>query len=92
MKQQVTRFSPHQNAKVFAVLMAVVSVAFMVPFMLFAMASAPPEARPPVLFLVGMPFIYLVLGYVWIAIGCWVYNTLYKYIGGIEFETRDADA
>ena len=35
MKQQVARFSPHQNGKVFAVLVAVTSLIFLVPFLLF---------------------------------------------------------
>lgn len=88
MKQQIARFSPHQNGKVFAVLMAVSALVFVVPFMLFALASAPAEARPPLLFFLAMPILYLVMGYVMVVIGCAVYNFLYKHIGGIEFETR----
>lgn len=91
MKQQIARFSPHQNAKVFAVLTAVGSIVFMVPFMLITFASAPAEARPPVWLLFGMPVLYLVMGYVSVVIGCAVYNALYKFIGGIEFETRGAE-
>lgn len=87
MKQQIARFSPHQNGKVFAILMTVGSIVFMVPFMLITFASAPEGARPPVWFLVGMPVLYLVMGYVSVAIGCAVYNVLYRFIGGIEFET-----
>ena len=91
MKQQIARFSPHQNGKVFAILTAVGSLVFMVPFMLFAFTGTPEEARPPMWFLVGMPLIYLVMGYVSVAIGCAVYNAMYKYIGGIEFETRGTE-
>lgn len=92
MKQQIARFSPHQNAKVFAILMALGSFVFLVPFMLIAFATAPAEARPPLLFFLGMPIVYLVVGYVMVAIGCAVYNALYKYVGGIEFEVRGVDA
>jgi len=92
MRQQIERLSPHQNAKVFAIVMAVGSLFFMVPFMLFAIASAPPQARPPVFFLIGMPFMYLVMSYLSVIIGCWLYNVLYRYIGGIEFEARGVDA
>jgi hypothetical protein len=92
MKQQIARFSPHQNGKVFAVLCLVSSLVFMVPMMLIAFASAPPQARPPTLFMLGMPVLYLVVGYISVAIGCAVYNLLYKYIGGIEFESRGVDA
>ncbi|MDP3420641.1 MAG: hypothetical protein Q8S10_06945, partial [Thiobacillus sp.] len=86
MKQQIARFSPHQNGKVFAVLFAVSSLVFLVPFTLFVLMSAPAEARPPLLFLLAMPVMYLVMGYLMVAIGCVVYNALYKHIGGIEFE------
>lgn len=88
MKQQVARFSPHQNGKVFAVLMAVSSIAFVVPFGLISMASAPPEARPPFLMFLAMPIIYLIFGYISVAIACAVYNFMFKYIGGIEFESE----
>ena len=92
MKQQIARFSPHQNGKVFAVLFAVSSLVFLVPFTLFFLASAPAEARPPLFFFLAMPVLYLVMGYIMVAIGCAVYNALYKYIGGIEFEARGVDA
>jgi hypothetical protein len=91
MKQQIARFSPHQNGKVFAILMAVSSLVFFVPFSLFAFAAAPAEARPSLLFFLGMPILYLVMGYVTVAIGCALYNVLYKHIGGIEFEARGID-
>jgi hypothetical protein len=92
MKQQITRLSPHQNGKVFAVLCAVSSLVFLVPFTLFFLASAPAEARPPLFFFLAMPVLYLVMGYIMVAIGCAVYNLLYKYIGGVEFEASGVDA
>ena len=88
MKQQVARFSPHQNGKVFAVLMALSSLVFMVPFGLFAMVSAPEGAKGPIFMFLLMPLFYLVFGYVSVAIGCAVYNFMFKYIGGIEFESK----
>ena len=91
MKVQIRRLNPHQNAKVLAVLMAVGSLIFLVPFMLFASATAPAEARPPLLFLIGLPIGYLVFGYLSIVVACWLYNWLYRYIGGLEFESGDAE-
>lgn len=92
MKQQIARFSPHQNGKVLAILMAVGALVFLLPLMLFAFATAPAEARPPMLFFLAMPVLYLVMGYVMVVIGCALYNVLSKRIGGIEFETRALDA
>ncbi|MEO8020491.1 hypothetical protein [Polaromonas sp.] len=91
MKKQIERFSPHQNAKVFAVLMAVSSLVFVVPFMLIAAPFAPRGAGMSALAVLAFPVIYLVIGYLSVAIGCWVYNLLYPYIGGIEFQARDTD-
>jgi hypothetical protein len=91
MKQQVARFSPHQNGKVFAILMTVGALVFMAPFMLLTFMASPAEARPPMLFFLAMPVIYLVMGYITVAIGCAIYNALFKHIGGIEFEARDVD-
>lgn len=93
MKQQVASFSPHQNGKVFAVLMTISSLVFIVPFGLFAMVSAPEGARAPMFMFLLMPLIYLVFGYISVAIGCAVYNFMFQYIGGIEFESKaESDA
>ena len=46
MKQQISRFSPHQNGKVVAVLMAVVSLIILIP-MPAADLSRSDRAAPP---------------------------------------------
>lgn len=92
MRVQIRRFSPHQNAKVFAILFAVSSLAFIVPFMLLAGLTAPKDQGPPLFMLFLLPVLYLVLGYVSVAVGCWLYNVMYKHIGGIEFEHQGSDA
>ncbi|MDP3836357.1 MAG: hypothetical protein Q8Q82_20585 [Hydrogenophaga sp.] len=91
MKQQIERFSPHQNGKVFAVLMAVGSLVFLVPFFIFASFAVPAEDGPPAWLFLLFPVIYLVLGYFMVVVGCAVYNFMYRYIGGIEY-TAKSDA
>lgn len=91
MKIQIEKFSVHQNAKVFAVLMALSSFFFVVPFMLFASMVAP-EGSFPLFMLIVFPLMYLVLGYVMVAVGCWVYNWIARHTGGLEFESRNVDA
>jgi len=86
MKQQVARLSPHQNGKVFAVLMALGSLVFLVPFGLIALALAPAASRPPMLTMLVMPVFYLIFGYASVAISCAVYNFMFRWIGGFEFE------
>lgn len=88
MKQQVARFSPHQNGKVFAILMAVSSLVFVVPFMVFASMVSPRGSGPSFLVILLFPLIYLVMGYVMVAVGCAIYNFMFRYIGGIEFESQ----
>jgi hypothetical protein len=92
MKHQIERLSPHQNGKVFAVLMAVSSLMFLVPFFLIAFAAAPEAARPPLWIFALMPVFYLLIGYAMVAIGCWLYNRLVPFIGGIEYTSRTAMA
>ena len=94
MKKQIKRLSPHQNGKVFGILMALSSLVFVIPFALaFSfMPMAEGQGGPGVLFLIGAPIMYLVMGYVMTAVGCLIYNFAYKYIGGIEYETIEGDA
>lgn len=35
--------------------------------------------------------IYLVMGYVMVAVSCAVYKLMFKVIGGLEFESRPTD-
>jgi len=88
MKQQISRLSPHQNGKVFAVLMTVTSLIVLVPMFLIASAFMPEGQRIPVLVMVLLPAIYLVIGYLGTALACAIYNLVAKVVGGIEFEAR----
>lgn len=90
MKVQVEKFSVHQNAKVFAVLMALSSLVMVIPFMLIVSMGAP-EGAFPLFMLIVFPLMYLVFGYVMIAIGCWLYNWIAKRMGGLEYESRNLD-
>ena len=97
MKVQISRFTPHQNAKIFAILMAVSSLLFVVPmFIAFSFmppgvdAQGNPMQAPPAFLAFLFPFLYLVMGYIMVAVGCWLYNLVARYVGGIEYEVRDA--
>jgi len=91
MKTRIQKFSPHQNAKVFAVLMAVTSLIFVVPFMLLFSAMSPGMKALPVSSMLIIPIVYLIFGYISVVIGCWVYNLLAKFTGGIEFEAHSIE-
>ncbi|MEJ2061114.1 MAG: hypothetical protein P8Y64_11625, partial [Gammaproteobacteria bacterium] len=95
MKKQIKRLSPHQNAKVFGIMMAVLSLIFVLPmsaWMAMTMPSVDVHGNPmhfPLFMFLALPLIYLVFGYVWVAIGSVIYNIFVKFIGGIEFELED---
>lgn len=98
MKKQIKRLSPQQNGKVFGVLMAVGSLVFLVPMflvMLFVVPDVDQYGNPvifPRILVIVFPVFYLVFGYLAIAIGSALYNFLFKFIGGFEFETKDESA
>ena len=92
MKTRISNLSPHQNGKVLAILMAVSSLIFVVPFMLIAGAMGPKGSGFPLFMVLLFPIFYLVFGYISIAVGCWVYNVLAKFTGGIEFEAQSVEA
>jgi hypothetical protein len=92
MNQQVARLSPHQNGKVVAVLMAILSVLFLLPFSVIYLLASPSRGGPPLLAALVVPIVYLVIGYLSVLISCAVYNALFPYIGGLEFEARSGAA
>ncbi len=97
MKTRITRLSPHQNGKVFAVISAVSSLIFVIPMLLIMLFAAPAtdqQGNPvdiPVFMFILMPVFYLVFGYLSVAIGCLIYNLLVRFVGGIEFELSRQD-
>ncbi len=87
-KHQIKRFSPHQNAKVFAVMTAAMSLIIVVPIMLVMSAFMPGEAKFSALGMLMLPVVYLVFGYIMTVIGCAFYNLVSRFVGGIEFESN----
>lgn len=99
VKKQISNLSASQNGKVFGVLMALSSLVFVVPmaimFSFFPFGvdqNGNPVEGPPVLMFLLFPIFYLVFGYLMVAIGCKFYNFMFKYIGGVEYESRDEQA
>ena len=92
MKQQIKRMSPHQNGKVFGVLMALTSLVFAIPmFLFFSMMHFPVDQNghhmgPPAFMFLLFPILYLVFGYIFTVIWCVIYNFVVRFTGGIEFE------
>ena len=81
MTKQIKRFSPHQTAKVFAVILATLTLPI-------AILSVFVNHTPLIFSLIILLF-YPVSSYVLVTISCWLYNVMFKYIGGIEIEFND---
>ena len=83
MKKQIIRVSPFQTAKISALIYFIVSLP-LVAFMAISFAFSP---MPPmgIGFLLLIPILYLVLGFIFTIIGAWVYNLAAGWVGGIEY-------
>lgn len=91
MKRQIIRISPVQTAKVFAALSLVVStpavLLMAIPMMLMPGSQSPSFAG----FMLIIPVFYAVFGFVFVAVGAWVYNLVASRMGGVEYSTVDVD-
>lgn len=83
MRQQIVRLSPLQTAKVMAALYGLMGFIF-IPIFYFAMGLAPNANRPGAWFLVVVPLAYAAFGFLFVAIGCLLYNFVATFTGGIE--------
>jgi ABC-type multidrug transport system fused ATPase/permease subunit len=95
MKKQIKRLSPHQNGKVFAVLMTISAILMFIPMAIviyFVGSQVDQNSKPvelPIFMFAIMPIFYLLFGYIFIAIGCAIYNFVYRFVGGFEFEIEE---
>ncbi|MEO8102959.1 MAG: hypothetical protein ABI790_10550 [Betaproteobacteria bacterium] len=89
MKKQIVNVSPIQAGKVFAVLYFLISLPF-IGLMAVGMSfsSAP---KPGLVFLILLPFLYLIFGFIFMALGAWIYNVVAKWVGGIEYTSVSFD-
>ena len=86
MKKQITSFSAVQAGKVFAALYFVLSIPFV---MLMALMLPFSKGASPFsgLFLIALPILYALMGFIFVALGAVVYNFVAKRVGGIEYTT-----
>ena len=90
MRQQITRLSPIQTGKVMAALYGLMGFIFL-PLIFFAMRLGPEETRPAGIFLLLAPLAYAAFGFVFIAIGCLLYNFVASFTGGIEVDLEPTE-
>lgn len=88
MRQQITRFSVHQTAKLAAMIYGLMSLVI-VPIIFLASRVAPgAQSAFPFggVFLLLIPVLYAALGYCGTALACFLYNFVSGFAGGVEFD------
>jgi hypothetical protein len=83
MVQRLSRFSIGQTAKVLGLLYGLMGLIF-VPFFLLATMFSPDGPGFGVGFALAIPILYGLIGFVFTAIGCALYNWVATKVGGIE--------
>jgi len=93
MKKQLTHIAPLRAGIVLGILYGIMSL-IIVPFFLLAAvfgskSGSPAPAIMGVGFVIVLPVIYAVVGFIGGIIAAAVYNLVAKWTGGLEFEVRD---
>ena len=83
MVQQIRRFSVGQTAKVLGLLYGLMGLILLPFFLLGTMLSAD-EGGFPLGFALAVPILYGLIGFVFTAIGCALYNWVAGKVGGVE--------
>lgn len=86
MAQRIQRFGIVQTAKVFGVLYGLMGVVLLPLFALMAVFGHSSENPFGLGFALTLPLLYGGFGFVFVAIGCWLYNMVASWVGGIEVE------
>ncbi|MFC0252939.1 hypothetical protein [Massilia consociata] len=88
MKKQIIHISVLQSAKVMAVLYLVLSLPMVLLMAVPAMFSGQEFSLA---MLILMPVLYTLIGFIFTALGAWVYNIVAARVGGFEFATAEVD-
>jgi hypothetical protein len=81
LQYRVKRFGINATALIVAIIYFVLALVF-VPILYLASRNAPNGPLPVVVLIIG-PIVYGIFGYVFTAIGCWLYNLVASWTGGI---------
>jgi hypothetical protein len=91
MAQQIRRFGIGQTAKVVAALYTLLGLVF-VPVFLVAAVFSPKETGFGTGLALALPILYGVMGFIFTAIACAIYNFVAGFVGGIEVELEGPQA
>ena len=91
MAQRIRRFGVGQTAKVLGVLYALMGLV-LVPIFLIAARFSPDGSQFGTSFALAIPVIYGIVGFIFTAIGCLIYNLVAGWVGGVEIEMDQSAA
>lgn len=83
MQYRIRRFGIQSTALTAGVLYFVLALIIAPLFYLVSSNAPEGERLPGIAFVIG-PFFYAVIGYVGTAIGCWLYNMIAGWSGGVS--------
>ncbi len=90
MKKQLTHISVLQTAKVAAAMYFTIS-ALMIVVVMLPIMMIKGQMQMSMFFLLLMPLVYLLLGFVFTVVLAWVYNMIASVLGGIEYTTTEVN-
>ena len=91
MDYRIRRFGIASTALTVAVIYFVLGLIIAPIFFLATLGTRPSASMPGIVFLLA-PFIYAVFGYVFAAIGCFIYNVIAGWTGGVALTLDPGEA
>jgi hypothetical protein len=88
---RIRRFGIASTALTVAIIYFILGVVIAPLFYLASINAPPGQSLPGLAFILG-PFLYAVFGYVFAAIGCWLYNIIAGWTGGVALTLEPGEA
>lgn len=90
MNKEITSIPPFPAARIFAVLYFIIGL-LVVPFVALPLLLRGQEGSAAVGLgvAIAFPVLYAVVGFVGVALGCWLYNVVAARIGGVQLRLGD---
>ncbi len=96
MRKRITYISPHKTAITLSLVLALSSLLFVVPMLVFSsfIPATDHQGNPintgfPIFMFIAMPVFYLIFGYLFTALSAWIYNHVAKLTGGIIIDMSE---
>jgi hypothetical protein len=90
LQYRLTRFGIHSTALIVGIIYFILAIVC-IPIVYLISRNAPNGGLPGAVLVIG-PVVYGVFGYVFTAIGCWLYNLIASGTGGMVFTLEQAES